>query len=119
MSQIATTIEQSKKLIDLGLSADTADMYYYKENIFNNALAVFNGQLLVRGNSELKDEDTTPAWSLTALLSMLPKSLIYTPNPLLNGYCCKNLEYDVETYGDDSINAAFKMMCYLLENKLI
>lgn len=32
MNQIATTIEQSKKLIELGLSADTADMYYYNND---------------------------------------------------------------------------------------
>lgn len=32
MAQIATTIEQSKKLIELGLSADTADMYYYNND---------------------------------------------------------------------------------------
>ena len=120
MAQIATTIEQSKKLIELGLSADTADMFYYKENIFNNALSVFNGQLLVRGNSELKDEDTIPAWSLSRLLELMPLPLLtqHINNRWYMVIYPNGKHISLDEY-DNPIDAAFEMMCYLLKNKLI
>lgn len=31
-SQIATTIEQSKRLLELGLKSETADMHYFKQD---------------------------------------------------------------------------------------
>ena len=131
MAQIATTIEQSKKLIELGIDVNTADMFYYKENIFNNALSVFNGQLLVRGNSELKDEDTIPAWSLSALIELMPAYLITNGKRTTNiqmrklddgnigFYYFINQETNIIKGGINSIDAAFEMMCYLLKNKLI
>ena len=60
--------------------------------------------------------EDVPAWSLAALLSIIPKSLIYTPSPFLKGYCCKNIENDIETYGDDSVDACYEMVCWLKEN---
>ena len=117
MSNIATTIEQSKKLIELGLNTDTADMFYYKENIFNNALSVFNGQLLVRGNSELKDEDTIPAWSLSRLLELMPNNTSLVKE--YGVYTCWSNDNCKYTSTDSLIDAAYVMMCYLLENKLI
>lgn len=62
-TKIATSINQSNQLIELGIDINTADMYYYKENTFKNALATFNGKLLVKGNSKPRVEDTIPAWS--------------------------------------------------------
>ena len=123
MSQIATTIEQSKKLIELGLSADTADMYYYKENIFNNALATFNGALLVKGNSKPEDEYTILAWSLSALLSLIKpvNENTYTIQGTLDGGAIISFEEatSVAFQENNILDAAFEMACYLLENKLI
>ena len=119
---IATNKNQSKKLIELGLDANTADMFYYKENIFNNALSVFNGQLLVRGNSELKEEDTIPAWSLSRLLELMP---CLSLNKFFNDRWRCDTRYkdgDIRKFGEDAdspIDAAYEMIVYLLENKLI
>ena len=76
MSQIATTKEQSKKLIELGIDVNTSDMYYYKEDVFDYALSVFNGKLLVKGNSKPNAEDTIPAWSLSALIELMPEHIV-------------------------------------------
>ena len=116
MSQIATTIEQSKKLIELGLSADTADMYYYKENVFNNALATFNGALLVKGNSKPEVEYTIPAWSLSALIELMPSVTLDSSND--HHYRLHCMEKFTEWH-KNIIDTVFEMVCYLLENKLI
>jgi hypothetical protein len=58
-----------------------------------------------------------PCWSLAGLLDVLPKSLIYTPNPTLDGYCCKNIMHDMETYGENPVDACYEMIIKLHELK--
>lgn len=118
MSQIATTIEQSKKLIELGIDVNTADMYYYKENVFNNALATFNGALLVKGNSKPEIEYTIPAWSLSALIEQIQDSAGLAKDYGL-WFCYDNSKSHCTKHYNNPVDAAFEMVCYLLENKLI
>ncbi|MBD5240497.1 MAG: hypothetical protein HDS59_00190 [Barnesiella sp.] len=61
-TQIATSLEQSQRLIACGVNPDSADMLLY-----NNALSV-----QVRGLGKIP-ECATPAWSLSALLELLPQ----------------------------------------------
>ena len=63
MTQIATTIEQGKRLIEAGVSPETADMCWYK---------AVNGMtfLTVRGETPFWDAD---AWSLSALWEIFHK----------------------------------------------
>lgn len=66
-SQVCTTIEQSKKLLSLGLKPETADMYhttFYIDNVGYEIIQVRNEKLPL-----LSQE--TPAWSLHRLLCML------------------------------------------------
>lgn len=63
MTQIATTPEQSNVLLYSGLDKSTADMYY--DNLTGNELRV--------GNTNM--HDTTSAWSLQALLDVMPKTI--------------------------------------------
>lgn len=64
--QIATTKDQSDRLLRCGVSADTADMAY----------ATDCNVLLTAPYAEMRDrfheKDCTPAWSLSALLGLLP-----------------------------------------------
>ena len=62
--QIATTPSQSARLLACGVDPNMADMLLY-----NNALSV-----QVRGLGKIP-ECATPAWSLSALLELLPKHL--------------------------------------------
>ena len=62
-TQIATTIDQSQRLIACGVNPDSADMLH-----FDNAI------LELRGLGKIP-EYSTPAWSLPALLALLPKHL--------------------------------------------
>lgn len=130
MSKICTMREQSQKLIELGIDANTADMWYdvglgtYPSNIpqvkFNNDDKFIDCYYLY------------PAWSLTALLGLMPK--LYDEDDLNDGGCqpvlCKGFDnnmwhviYRATWYGTDwycePIDAAFDMVCWLLENKKI
>ena len=62
MTKICTTIEQSQKLIELGIN--TADMYWW-----------YSGKRYYIGAIDDGDYDEnidTPAWSLSALMNLLP-----------------------------------------------
>ena len=79
MNKICTSIEQSKKLLELGVDVNTADMYY--EEVCNLSKAIIGNYIL--HNQCMEDKDykklsnpvLSPAWSLTALLDVLPKNL--------------------------------------------
>lgn len=120
MTHIATTIEQSKKLIELGLDKYTCDMYYYKEFGDNYILQIPFGEHFNNKQFFEESPDDVPAWSLSKLLELMPF-------PLLTQH--KNNKWYMVTYPNgkhisldeenNPIDAAFEMMCYLLENKLI
>ena len=113
MNKISTDINQSKKLIELGIDISTADMLWTYDFMVNdiNGLNVISEQLK-------PEENDIPAWSLTALLKLIPKSMISTPNPLSTNYCCRNVEFDMEFYADNPVDAVFEMVVWLKENNL-
>ena len=65
---IATTIEQSRHLRELGLNPKTADMYYNPLNM---------DYPWVWESKPLLEIDAVPAWSLSALLEVMPKPDLY------------------------------------------
>ena len=60
-SQICTTVEQSDRLLGLGLKPETADMYY-RTNWIN---AVAANDVI-----DLYEDDVIPAWSLHRLIEL-------------------------------------------------
>lgn len=65
-----TTIEQSKKLLELGLNPDTADMYCTMLTENSKEYSVFVKRKVCRYNIEDGD---IPCWSVEALLELIPK----------------------------------------------
>ena len=61
-TKIATSIEQSKKLLELGLDADTADMWYLP---IKDTYELVTSPSLTRG--------IIPAWSLSVLINLMPE----------------------------------------------
>ncbi len=80
-TNIATTSEQSQRLLLCGVSADTADMVWTR---FESDGEKYE-QLGVMDESayEVASLNPTPAWSLSRLLSLLPTSIM---SPLGNEY---------------------------------
>lgn len=130
MNEICTSQEQSQKLIELGIDVNTADMYYDV-----NSYGIQSKPEVAVGKVWSKD---IPAWSLTALLKLMPPYLfefergidlnIY-PNLNGKGWHCSYMPNNIEdmkkdkfkqiTNGDNPVDAAFEMVCWLKENKKI
>lgn len=70
MTKICTSIEQSKKLIELGIDIKTADMDYIQ---FANAPKEYDCVANMWNNEH--EEDWIPAWSLSALLDVLKSEI--------------------------------------------
>lgn len=119
MTKICTSLEQSQRLIELGIDVNTADMRLLDDNHVV-AMAPDN------------EFDGIYAWSLSALMELMPK--LYDEDDINDGGCqpvlCKGFDnnmwhvvYRATMYGtdwyQDAIDAAFDMVCWLLENKKI
>lgn len=67
-TNISTTKEQSQRLLRCGVSADTADMFYTNYPNKPNDGIPYIGRIGIR-------KDLIPAWSLSAMLGLLPSYL--------------------------------------------
>ena len=105
MNKICTDIQQSKKLIELGIDRKTSDMYYWC------------GEDLRIGGYKAQDEDyDISAWSLAALLGVYPMIV----GRDMDMYCCwqnsKNLH---SRHYDNPIDACYEMIIRLHELKML
>lgn len=118
-TKICTSLEQSKKLIELGIDVNTADMHYSTWTILNE------GEYILSPNQgetieELQEDygnQVIPAWSLSALLELIPSS-VFLYSKLVKWDESYYIEHREVLY-DNPIDAAFEMVCWLLENKKI
>lgn len=109
-----TTVEQSKKLLELGLNPNSADMYYgYKKE---------KPEYLPYEDIEIMAL-CIPCWSVDALLEILP--MHSTLDHEVNGWwCCVNFDIvdtrkDNEIQGTNPLEALYNMVVWLLENNYI
>ena len=123
---IGTSIEQSKKLLGLGLSPESADMCYPPYYVGDE-----DGDHLYydKPKNAKKDElsygktnsdEYIPAWSLSALLELMPYFTLDKNNPKFykdaeNPYNCFNDKHGEMDYSTP-IDAAYNMMVWFLEN---
>ena len=117
-AKVATTREESLKLIELGLDSDTADMYwgYQREKPMP----------LPQADVEVKTF-CVPAWTAGRLLDALPV-IEEDIRPIIercwNGkYACKYMHFDeirgtatmhIRRFGETPVDAAYAMMKYML-----
>jgi hypothetical protein len=78
-TQICTTKEQSKRLLELGLDADTSDMCWLAKKLCGDDVEIPEGDRSYILSTDKDDSfcgrydvDCVPAWSLHRLISMLP-----------------------------------------------
>lgn len=137
-----TTLEQSKKLMELGLNPDTADMFYSRRPTGKSKYSIFP-DFKPEGQLEIFTKVDLPCWSLGALMNLLPPS-IQTGEGIQNHY-----EIDIRKYWgnekdlyqvaygnnkglsekwhdmintgerENLVDAAFQMIWWLLENGYI
>jgi hypothetical protein len=120
-----TTIEQSKKLIEFGLSSETADMWWTP---LNWQLTEYYVEVKQDGIGTPKNP--IPCWSLGALMELMPKIKEDEDDggcypTLCKGYntdkwhCVYRSSIYITNWYDTSIDAAFEMVVWLLENGYI
>ena len=119
MNKICTSLEQSKKLIELGININTADMQYqYIGDSFKDGITKpIYFPMVMRDDPTKKD---IPAWSLSALLKLIKpiNENTYKIIGTLNGGAIISFEEvtNVMFQEDEIIDVAFKMVCWLKEN---
>lgn len=124
MSKICTDLEQSRKLVELGLDPTTADMYFEPSVGFRTEPS----EIKV-GDIKNAHPRSVPAWSLSALLELMPKIRVAAPiivKALLEEkYYCHYQgigtfkEVYTTTFHEEPTDAAFEMVVWLLENGYI
>lgn len=132
MNRVCTYVEQTKKLIELGIDINTADLTIIDLPIQGGDRFKFISSRLPNDTfPSITDgkSEKVPAWSLSALLGLMPtddkKDEYYVDIESHSDYhivsyrnCwdgCIHLEYSKESL----LNAVFEMVCWLLENKKI
>lgn len=83
--KICTLIEQSKKLIEMGIGVNTADMYYDC-----NSYGIQDKPEVAVGTARSKD---IPAWSLTALIELLPNKILVNNDKYFLHFTKNKVEY--------------------------
>lgn len=130
---MATTQEQSTHLIELGLDPDTADMCW--TNHYFDSMMSYTRLESTKPSKYKEMLDyfhvhgpfIEPAWSLTALLDMMPEINNQLPDlrKCIDGYCVAysdKITRDADSQWQDGktpVEAAYKMMCWLFERGYI
>ena len=131
MNKICTSLEQSQKLIELGIDIKTADMYFntHQDGYFPMGNSKIDWDLV-------HYDEAIPAWSLSALLELIPPYLgefndgiDFGFSKSMNGkwYSAHYIQLDnsgLATFtktvtGETSVDAAFEMVCWLKESNKI
>lgn len=117
MNNICTSLEQSKKLIELGIDIDTADMGW---NVFVDdtirLLPIDDWDLVKDGSGNVK---FYPAWSLVALLNVLPYPSLHKTVSCwrCDFYNKEGTSCKLGESLDNPIDTAFEMVVWFLKNK--
>lgn len=134
MNKICTSLDQSKKLLELGIDITTADMWWQtseEDGVYEKECpCLYVGEIPKYMIDYLIP---IPAWSLSALLKLIPpylgefnEGIDFGFGKSMNGkwYSAHYLQYfqndDVEAIktvtGDTAVDAAFEMVVWLKEN---
>lgn len=106
-NKICTSIEQSQKLVELGIDVNTADIIY---NVFDESY--------IRHGTPI-DKYHTPAWSLAALLCVLPKGTRLLKSATDDTYHCDCPKGNIDNWYDNSVDACYEMILKLHESNLL
>lgn len=137
MNKICTTIEESKRLIKLGIDVNTADMVYgyiapydFSDRMYDGGydeIPYIRDFFKINPNfSENEYDGGLPAWSLSALLELMPDKIVVNNENYFLNFTKKSVEYrGIVTWdgqkcfskeAENLLDAVFEMICWLKEN---
>ena len=116
-----TTVEQSKKLLELGIKPETADMiHYYLYNNLASLIAI--DKEIAKKHFYLTDSQithATPCWSLAKLFSMIPSEISDGDNKsYFKKYDSGNVGYEGNYLTVVTTNI-FDIIVWLIQHKFI
>ena len=116
-----TSIEQSEKLLELGLSFKSADMFYNEEpdEIYPKDIIDTKCPSVIREeHKHYLEEYGIPCWSIGALLELMPESYQLTRG---KDNKCQFMLFHIliHDWFNTPFEAVYNMVCYLLENGYI
>lgn len=110
-TQICTTREQSKRLIDLGLNPNTSDMHHYR---WSEGYCDIQSCPPRGSNSNF-----IPAWSLHRLIEMLPNVISLSKGDLRYKTLLSDSVHYVTMYNDDDKEIPFNRGEFTLYDNII
>ena len=114
MSKICTNIEQSKKLVELGIDVNSADMHWQYVEEDNGQLQWF----YFPKDFSINQKESIPAWSLTALMELMPEH--FALDYIENKWMAYNTKFGTKSINaNNPLDAVFEMVCWLKENEKI
>ena len=118
-----TDIEQSRKLAKI-LPLESADMHYCLEQRdiasgYEIGITPYTKAKSFTGKCNIID--VQPAWSLAALLNVLPEGYSFMLTKSFNGkdYYCELDGKPIETLSDNPVDACYEMILKLHELKML
>ena len=123
MNKICTTLEQGQKLVELGVDVNTADMQWVNTGYCMRVLPVDDYEAQ-------SSSSVTHAWSLSALISVLPRFIEFKGDKYYLRFMKEYVEYAndevsitgryLHTTGNDNlVDACYEMIVKLKEKDLI
>jgi hypothetical protein len=104
---LATTIEQSRHLLELGLDPKTADMFWMDTNSVKPCLKLMDDGIFNHRNYLVRfPHSSLFAWSLSALLEVMPKPDLYRETADLWVCVAFFKEGSIRGFGETAIDAA-------------
>ena len=104
VNKICTTDEQSKKLMQLGISPETADMYRWWTTDQRSYISTMD-------DGEYVETSDTPVWSLSALMKILDDAVLgktgtdcFAVITIKDGDSLKSVKCTGESYVDACVN---------------
>lgn len=122
MNKICTSLEQSKKLVELGIDVNTADMCWSLFTVITNGNKEIKQVLLPTTYEEITKQpapdfiERYSAWSLAALMDLLDDASGLAKEYGLLWYCYDNRKSHCTKHYETQIDAVFEMVCWLKEN---
>ncbi len=118
MIETCTSIKQGKHLLELGIDPDTADMYYFQNidpDYFPPDREWYSAPCAKDSRFDIKYD--VPAWTLNTLLKLIPG---YNLKSNDNGFFVTSNRFNyITAVCITEIDAAYEMVCWLLERNYI
>ena len=113
-NEMVTTVEQSRKLLEVGVDPNTADMWRVDCDDANYFITNEKYIDLINGC------EVVPAWSLSALMNIMPKGFVLVKDSVVEKYHLFSKGcMGKSTSAENPIDTVFSMIVYLKENKLL